>query len=141
QNQSLGAVIPFDQRIGLRTQEVLQATIFSVTGNQILAYVFLFIGIGYTVYICIKKKWENLRILVLFLVAPFVYYVIFLLFPRPAWTWYWIGLQVSYYFFLGYVFSQILRFNTLIKTAVVIVLLAWTIITIQSFHTFPVYDD
>ena len=140
-NQSLGAIIPFAVRPGLRLSELLDATVYSFSLNQVLGNIFFAIGIVYTAYACITIQGKKLKVIALFLIAPVVYYVIFVLFPRPAWTWYWIGLQVSYYFFIAYVFSQLVKFNPIIKYGAILLLGVWAVLTVISYHTFPVHDD
>ncbi|HSW98167.1 MAG TPA: hypothetical protein VLF89_10155, partial [Candidatus Saccharimonadales bacterium] len=140
-NQSLGAVIPFNIRLSLRLDEVLRATVFALSNNQLIAYLFLISGVLYTAYTIVKKQTDHLRILILFLIAPVLYYSLFIFFPRPAWAWYWIGIQVSYYFFVAYSLSQIARLHIFLKASVFLFLILWAVITINSYHTFPVYDD
>lgn len=140
-NLSLGEIIPFAARPSLRLSQLLNATAYSFSYNQILGNVFLAVGFLYTVYVCLTKQIKQLKVIVLFLTAPVVYYIIFVLFPRPAWSWYWIGLQVSYYFFIAYVFSQLLKFNPIIKYGAILLLGVWAVVTVWGYHTFPVYDD
>lgn len=140
-NQSLGVIIPFSIRVPLRLDELLQATVFALSKNPLLAYIFLFSGLLYMVFAIVKKQWKKLHILILFLIAPVLYYIIFVIFPRPAWGWYWIGLQVSYYFFIAYALSQMSQLHKFLKIGVICLLIIWAVTTLYSYHTFPVYDD
>lgn len=123
-NTSLGLPIEFPTRIYYRIDELQKATIFSLTGDKVLAYIFLLVS-GSAIFLSnLKKQKKELTTFFFLLLPPIVYLLFFLLYPRAAWSWYWVGLQVPYYFTVAYAFwvlSKAIPKSKYVLSAVIII--------------------
>lgn len=106
---SVGGVIPFPTRFFYRINEIQLATIFSVSDNRVVDYILFLPIIIFLFSASLLKMKKELKIFALFAFIPVSFFIAFLLYSHEAWSWYWIGLQTSYYFLLAYVLSIFFR--------------------------------
>ncbi|HSW87822.1 MAG TPA: hypothetical protein VLG12_01545 [Candidatus Saccharimonadales bacterium] len=104
-NTSVGGIIPFPTRFFYRLNEIQLATIYTVSDNRIVDYVLSIPIIIFLFSAPFLKMRRELRIFAVFASVPILFFLGFLFYAHEAWSWYWIGLQTSYYFLLAYVLS------------------------------------
>ncbi len=132
-NVSLGESIPYPTRLYYRLDEIRKATINTVSGADFFRYLFALIGLAYVFRTMYKlDSLEGKRIL-FFLACPLWFFAFFLLYPRPAWEWYWVGLQVSYYFFVAYAMSRFMKLHQVNFLVLSALLLIWSVYTYSHY--------
>ncbi len=127
-NTSLGFPIEFPDRLYYRLDEIQDATVLALSGNANLAYVLFGILLAALVYVIIFRKWSDLRNLTFLLLIPITYFIFFLIYSRAAWSWYWVGLQVPYYFAVAYSLWIFYQNIPKLKPAILIILALFTVI-------------
>jgi 4-amino-4-deoxy-L-arabinose transferase-like glycosyltransferase len=106
----LGDYIPWEMRTQYRMTELLRMTIQSLSvfsWVNWLLFGLALAGIGSALW---RKEWSALRYCLLFVLLPIIVFTGFMIYSKPAWTYYWVGLQVSYYFFVAYCLYLLSRF-------------------------------
>ncbi len=129
-NSGTGEVIPFMTRLSYRIDEIQKATIFTIANNRASAYI---VALSLPIFFIsgLFFRWKkDLRIFSLFVIIPVLFFITFLFYPHSAWSWYWIGLQTSYYFLLAFVLRIFLRQQRLFIGFSLIVLCLWIATTI-----------
>lgn len=128
---SLGESIPFMTRVIYRLNELERMTIYAFTWNNFAAILFFIAFLMVFVHALIKKNELAVRNFVFFGFVPISYFVWFLIFPFPAWSYYWIGLQVSYYFFAAYAVSYLYNQKNNLKYGAIVLVLIWLLLTVK----------
>lgn len=108
-NGGTGGVIPFDTRLSYRINEIQLATLFTVSNNQLISYILCIPIIIFLFGARLLKLKKELKIFALFAIIPVFFFFTFLLYSHEAWSWYWIGLQTSYYFMLAFVLDRFFK--------------------------------
>ncbi len=112
-NELLGDFIPMDLRFGYRINELTKATVFAVTQHPVVGYFMLglsCLGVGYAAY---KRNFESLKYYTIFGLLPVLVFAGMMVYTRHAWHYYWISLQVSYYFLLAYALYRLVPYIAL----------------------------
>lgn len=104
ENQSLGITIPLSERIVLRVKELSDATVMLMTNQSLVNYLILLFVVIVMVYLIInyRSQPQMLKVAGFFIIPILVIFLCFLGYSRTAWPWYWIGVQVFYYFLVAY---------------------------------------
>lgn len=151
-NVSLGRSIPWPDRLWVRAQELYAVTggnlsshenaTFSLilTGFIVLSlFVMLFFVRKSKALFC-NSQFPEVRREITFFILPFiVYYICFLVYPRVAWPWYWIGLQTVFYFLVAYVFWRAMLVDRTLKYLSLGVLTVWLGITLPYYFKDPTF--
>lgn len=144
-NQSLGVTIPFPDRFLTRVFEVRDATVFAMSNNDYVSYGLLLVIVGvFSRYLFVwyqkrldkiaqEKIFDELKIMLFFILPIVVYYLCFLVYARTAWAWYWVGLQVPYYFLLAYVLKTLYTFSQTVKIVSIVIIMSWFLGTIPAY--------
>ena len=145
-NVSLGATIPLPERLVKRVFEIQGATVFAVSSNDAISYLLFAIVLACVLYISYKMLCSKdvflqktvvyriqLRTLFFFIIPIIIYYFCFMVFSRTAWPWYWVGLQVFYYFLVAYVLFIISSYGRIGVALSVSVIFIWFVFTIPAY--------
>lgn len=142
ESRGLGEVVVFPTRIFHRLNELERITILSISQNKFLAYFVFFLAM--TVFIFLLRRKESLTSnIVVLALLPLVMFLGFLVYPYVAWSYYWIGLQAVYYFFLAVVIGAFLRLKDEkpFKLIIVSVLVVWLVHTLTSSSLYVRKDE
>jgi len=124
-----GSIISFPTRLFYRIDEIQRATIFSVSDNRMIGYfLFLPLLIFPVSALFVKKLKKNIKLFLFFVIIPVLFFLFFLCYSHEAWSWYWIGLQTSYYFLLAFVLSRKDRINRIFMYLCITLFIVGTII-------------
>lgn len=136
-NTSLGDALPLSTRVQYRLNELNGVTVSALSQFDLFRLLFLFL-MCISAFVLMRSKDSRIKhTLVFFLSFIVVYYVFFVVFPRPAWSYYWIGLPVVYYFLAGFLLSYIFNLNRSGTLIVSTLLFFWTIATYANFFGHP----
>ncbi len=128
--ESVGGSIPFPTRLFYRIDEIQRATIISISNDKLIDYL---LCIPIIIFLCIApmaRMTKELKRFALFTIVPVLFFIIFLFYPHEAWSWYWIGLQTSYYFILAFIFSIFMRYKWATMLFSWIMITLWVVSTI-----------
>lgn len=129
-NGGTGGAIPFSTRIFYRINEIQGATIFTISNNRIVDYL-LACSLPVFLITSLLYGWKKeLKLFFIFLLIPLTFFVIFLFYSHEAWSWYWVGLQTSYYFLLAFILSTFLKKSKIYMGFSIALMLFWAIFTI-----------
>jgi len=115
---ALGETIPLMLRFRYRFNEVWRASFESFSPTIALNYALLVLCTGFLLYILYKRKKQELYYSMIFLLLPLIMYVGFMFYDKPAWSYYWIGIQVSFYFLAAYALYIVSHISTFFKFTV-----------------------
>lgn len=151
-NVSLGVSIPWPDRLWVRAQEL-----YAVTGGNLSAHenatfsliltCFLLLSLVVMFFFARKMQSTQCEInassvqkeIVFFILPIFVYYLCFLVYPRIAWPWYWIGLQTVFYFLCAYVVWRSWLAGWFVGGLAGGLLVTWLIITVPYYFKEPTF--
>jgi hypothetical protein len=130
--QSLGEAIPFAIRLDYRITELVRVTISAFAREALVGWIYFALFIATTALAVIKKRTEVLKNILFFAFIPLIYLFWFMIFPFPAWTYYWIGLQVGFYLFAAYCLTILYQNrNIFLKIVAVSAFVIWLGLTVK----------
>jgi hypothetical protein len=130
---SLGEFIPWDIRFGYRMNELIKATVQTLSGKALISWLFFALVVWGSLIIIVKRDIKIIKTWLLFLILPIWYFVFFMIFPRAAWSYYWIGIQVSYYFLAAFCIYILYKQYSFAKFLLIPLLLFWSVFTVLDF--------
>ena len=132
QSRGLGVVIPFPERIFHRLKELQWITVESLGRGSLASYLIFITVILETLYLFLKREKKKLKVVLLLLLAPLVFFLSFLIYPYVAWSHYWIGLQTTYYFLVALILLWLMAEKSILRFWPFLLLLVWVARTITS---------
>ena len=136
ESRGLGEVVIFPTRFFHRLNELERSTILSISQDKFLAYCIFFLAVFIFVFLSRRKEKKEKLIsnFIALAILPSIMFLGFLIFPYVAWSYYWIGLQTTYYLFLAVVFGTLLQLeeSKFFQLVVISVLIIWGTYTLVS---------